>query len=120
VNYNSLFFLVVVITQFFIGGYVMSDEYIEGYLDYEKLKNFRTDTTISGHYLKIWNVYLQHAKKTKSSIDIDNYLIHFSENKDEYTIFFKKPTTQKIVGGGHGACKINKKSLDVIECKFIK
>jgi len=66
------------------------------------------------------DVYLQHAKKIKSSIDIDNYLVNFSENKDEYIIFFKKPTTQKIVGGGHGTCKIDKKSMNIIECKFIK
>jgi len=95
----------------------MSDE---KYLDYEKLKTFRTDTTISGHYLKIWNVYLQYAEKTGSSIDIDNYLINFSENNDEYVIFFKKPVTQKIVGGGHGVCRINKKTLSIVECKFIK
>jgi len=98
----------------------MSDEYIEKYLDYEKLKTFRTDTTISGHYLKIWNVYLQYAEKMGSSIDIDNYLINFSENNDEYIIFFKKPVTQKIVGDGHGVCRINKKTLSIVECKFIK
>ncbi len=98
----------------------MSDEYIEKYLDHEKLKKFRMDTTISGHYLKIWDVYLQYAKKMESSIDIDNYLINFSENNDEYIIVFKKPATQKIVGGGHGKCRINKKLLNVIECKFIK
>jgi len=119
VIYNRLLFLVILVIQTFTGGYAMSDE-VEEYLDYEELKNFRTDTTISGHYLKIWGIYLQYAKKIKSSIDFDKYVVNFSENTDEYVIFFKKPATQKIVGGGHGLCKINKKSLTVIECKFIK
>ena len=50
-------------TQYFTCEYVMSDENVEKYLDYEKLKSFRTDTTISGHYLKIWMCIYSMQKK---------------------------------------------------------
>ncbi len=118
--YKTHLFLAILIAQTFTGEYVMSDSDVDKYLDHEKLKSYRIETTISGHYLKIWNIYLQYAKKIKSSIDIDNYLINFSENSNEYIIFFKKPAKQKIVGGGHGACKIDKKTMEIAECKFIK
>lgn len=98
----------------------MAENNVEKYLDYEKLRSLRKDTTISGHYLKVWDVYVQYAKKEKFTVNLDNYLIHFSENENEYIIYFKKPATQKVLGGGNGRCKIKKESMEVEECSFIK
>jgi len=118
--YNAQFKRALYIFLFIIGSRAMAENNVEQYLDNEKLKSFRKETIISGHYLKVWDVYVQHAKNDNYTVNLDNYLIHFSENENEYIIYFKKPATQKILGGGNGTCKIKKDSMEVGECSFIK
>lgn len=89
-------------------------------IDTKKLESYRKETIVSGNYLKIWNILNLHLNDKNVPIKVDEYLITFNENDDEYVINFDKPMTKLILGGGNGVCRINKVDTNKIECKFQK
>lgn len=98
----------------------MASQNTDGNLDVEKLKSFRKETMISGHYLRVWDVFVKHASDEGYRMNLDDYIVTFDENDENYLIYFKKPTTTNMLGGGNGSCLINKQTMNVVDCKFAR
>lgn len=89
----------------------------ESYIDKEVIASYRKETTVSGIYMNAWNSLI---KEKSLPSDIESYLITFSETDAEILIYFTKPTTKKIVGGGNGVARISKSGLSVISFELSK
>lgn len=81
-------------------------------VDIKKLEIYRTETTISGFYLKAWNVLVERKALPPN---IDQYLVSFLETEHEVTIYVTKPTRDRILGGGNGKFVVSKKNFEIIE-----
>ena len=98
----------------------MATEKMDTYLNQEKLSSYRTQTTISGVYLGVWNHFIVYSKSKNINVELQNYLVTFTENETEYLIHFKQPRTKMILGGGDGLCRISKTNMEVVEFKLSK
>ncbi len=86
-------------------------------IDHKKLKEYRKLTTISGVYMDIWAIALEDSRMPSS---LENYLVSFYENEEEFIIKLIKPRTEIILGGGHGLIKINKDAKKITTFTFAR
>lgn len=86
-------------------------------VDIKKLENYRIETTVSGYYLKAWNVLVESKAIPKS---MDQYLVSFLETENEVTIYLTKPVTERILGGGNGKFVISKQTFEIVEGSLSK
>ncbi|GAA3918699.1 hypothetical protein [Litoribacillus peritrichatus] len=80
-------------------------------IDHEKLEEYRTLTTVSGVYLEVWAQVLKDKRMRDSLADC---LVRFSENDTEFLIDIIRPRPTKILGGGDGRIKVDKKTREII------
>lgn len=113
-------FVIMLGAQAISGEQAMANEDISNLTDKAKLDSYRTQTTIAGVYLDAWNRFIEYTKSKNIHIDLNSYLITFSENETEYLIHFKHPRTRMILGGGDGLCRISKASMTIVEFKLSK
>ena len=83
----------------------------------KKLETYRVETTVSGYYLKAWNVLIESKAIPEH---MEQYLVSFLETENEITVYLTKPVTERILGGGNGKFVISKQTFQILEGSLSK
>lgn len=86
-------------------------------IDMKKLETYRVETTVSGYYLKAWNVLVESKAIPEH---MEQYLVSFLETENEITVYLTKPVTERILGGGNGKFVISKQTFQILEGSLSK
>ena len=86
-------------------------------IDMKKLETYRVETTVSGYYLKAWNVLIESKAIPEH---MEQYLVSFLETENEITVYLTKPVTERILGGGNGKFVISKQTFQILEGSLSK
>jgi hypothetical protein len=87
-------------------------------LDHKRLTEARTKTTLSGQYVLVWNQVMQYMREHDYSIDLNDYLITFDEDNENFIVYFTKPVKQPTLGGGSAKAIVRKKDMHIYDFKF--
>lgn len=85
-------------------------------IDKSLLDEIRKPEKISGLYVPVIAVTYEHFNSHFKGIE--NYFIRIYEKDGDYFVYYTKPYTKPVMGGGSGFYRVDKTSLEIKEINF--
>ncbi|WP_444902985.1 hypothetical protein ACJJIU_14305 [Microbulbifer sp. CnH-101-E] len=68
-------------------------------VDLEELNEQRVKTKVYSGYLLAWNQLNKHIESSGTKLNLEEYLILFDEDKENYIVKFTRPFKSPVLGG---------------------